>query len=105
MALHHVDVTAGLRSLASLVRPGGLLGVIGLARSGIADLPWDAAGFVTTRVHRLTKQEWTQPAPMCWPVPDTYADVRRMANDVLPEARYRRHVLFRYTLLWTKPRR
>jgi hypothetical protein len=29
--------------------------------------------------------------------------VRRMAAEALPGARYRRHVLWRYSLIWTKP--
>ena len=35
--LHHLDLRAGLRKLASLVRPGGALRIIGLAQS---QTPW-----------------------------------------------------------------
>ena len=38
--LHHLDATAGLQRMAELLRPGGVLVVIGCARSTYpADLP------------------------------------------------------------------
>jgi hypothetical protein len=33
----------------------------------------------------------------------TYRDVRRLAGRMLPGARYRRHLYWRYSLIWTKP--
>ena len=36
---------------------------------------------------------------------ETYAEVRDVARRVLPGVQFRRHTLFRYSLLWTKPRR
>ena len=44
--LHHVDAEVGLRQLADLVRPGGALVVVGLARSRPHNWPTDAAGTV-----------------------------------------------------------
>jgi SAM-dependent methyltransferase len=63
MALHHVDANDRLQRMAELVRPGGVLAVIGVARSTAADLPRNAAGLVASAVHRRTKQEWRQTAP------------------------------------------
>jgi hypothetical protein len=34
----------------------------------------------------------------------TWAEVRATAHRLLPGVRYRRHLLFRYSLLWRKPR-
>ena len=34
----------------------------------------------------------------------TWAEVRAVACRLLPGVRYRRHLLFRYSLLWSKPR-
>lgn len=103
MALHHVDMREGLRAMASLVKPGGVVGVIGIARSSPRDLPHDAAGAVLTRVLRRRRGDWVQPAPMCWPPPVTYREARQVSSSELPGSAYRRQLLFRYTLLWSKP--
>ena len=102
--LHHMDAEAGLRRMAELVRPGGVLVVVGLARSRApVDHLWDALGVVSSRLHRLSKTYWEHSAPVVWPPPATFAETRRVANDVLPGVRYRRHALFRYSLTWSKP--
>ena len=44
-------------------------------------------------------------APTIWPAPQTYAQVRRIAAETLPGVRYRRHLLWRYSLIWAKPSR
>ena len=83
--LHHVDAAAGLERMAELVRPGGVVVVVGLARSRLPrDLPWELAGAVTTRVLKLRRAYWEHSAPMVWPPPTTYAEIRRIATDVLP---------------------
>jgi 2-polyprenyl-3-methyl-5-hydroxy-6-metoxy-1,4-benzoquinol methylase len=95
--LHHVDMTDGLRRLASLVAPGGTLLIVGLATSRYpADLPYDLAGVVAVRLHR----QWHTTAPIVWPPPVSYRDARRIAGDVLPGVRFRRDPRFRYTLAW-----
>jgi SAM-dependent methyltransferase len=102
-SLHHMDATAGLQRMAGLLRPGGTLVVIGCARSRLpVDLPWELAAVVAHRFHSLSKRVWEHPSPKAWPPPETYAGMRRLASDLLPGARYRRHVLWRYSLTWIK---
>jgi len=97
--LHHVDMADGLRRLSSLVRTGGRLLVVGLARSTYPrDLWRDVVGSLSTKTHR----PWHTTAPIVWQPPVTYADAQRIAESLLPGVRYRRDVRFRYTLAWDR---
>lgn len=102
-SLHHLELRPGLARLASLVAPGGLLGVVGLARTRTGwDLAHDAVGVVSSRVRRRRHGMWEHGAPIARPA-ESYTEVLRTASLLLPGVRYRRHTLFRYTLLWTRP--
>lgn len=102
--LHHLDAGTGLARMADLLRPGGVLVVVGCARSELpADLPWEVAAVVANRIHRRRTPVWEHPSPTVWPPPVTYAQMRRLAHRALPGVRYRRHLLWRYSLTWTKP--
>lgn len=102
--LHHLDAAAGLEAMRDLVRPGGVVVVVGLARSRLPrDLGWELAGAVTTRWLKLSRTYWEHSAPVVWPPPETYDSMRTIADRVLPGCRFRRHVLWRYWLTWSKP--
>jgi 2-polyprenyl-3-methyl-5-hydroxy-6-metoxy-1,4-benzoquinol methylase len=103
-ALHHMDAAAALRRMGELVRPGGAVAILGLARSeSPRDLARDAAAVVASRAHRLVRGNWHSPAPRIWPPPHTYAEIRGLAEATLPGAHFRRHLLFRYSITWTRP--
>lgn len=103
-ALHHMPEAAALTAMARLLRPGGVLIVVGCARTRLpADLAWELAAVLTHRLLRLTRTDWHQPSPTRWPPPHTYPQIRRIALELLPGARYRRRLLWRYSLTWTKP--
>jgi hypothetical protein len=67
------------------------------------DTLFDLAGTVRTRVHRVTKTYWETCAPKVWPPPESYREIRQVAAALLPGVRYQRHILWRYSLAWTKP--
>ncbi|MEU8109222.1 class I SAM-dependent methyltransferase [Nonomuraea muscovyensis] len=101
--LHHLDAAAALDRVRELLRPGGRLVVVGLARGGgPAGLPYELAGLVAHRWHTLTRPYWEHPSPVAAPA-QTYAAMRELARRTLPGARFRRHALWRYSLCWTKP--
>lgn len=102
--VHHLGLREGLARLASLVAPGGVLVVGGLAKSRSSyDLAFDAVGAVKTRVvRRRHGGVWDVRAPVAdWK--ETYTQVLKVATLMLPGVRYRRHALFRYSLVWTRP--
>lgn len=100
--LHHLDMERALRRCADIVRPGGLVGAIGLAAFEWRDLPFDLAGMVATRVIRAARGHWEHTAPTLWPPPLTYSQVRAAAERALPGVTYRRHLLWRYSLVWRR---
>jgi 2-polyprenyl-3-methyl-5-hydroxy-6-metoxy-1,4-benzoquinol methylase len=103
-ALHHIGTSAALLRMQQLLRPGGTLAVVGLARSRRrADLMLNLAGVVADRLHKVTKTYWETSAPKIWPPAETYRQTRQAAETVLPGARYRRRLLWRYSITWTKP--
>lgn len=102
-SLHHMEMGPALERMSRLLRPGGRLAVVGLARSTARDLPYDLAGHVLDRYLKRSRTEYEDRAPRVWPPPLTYSQTRRVAGSVLPGATFRRHLLWRYSLVWTKP--
>ncbi len=113
-SLHHMDAEVALRRMSDLLRPGGVLAVVGLARSNSrADLGLIVPAVIGTRLHGVASA-WkrrgaagrpaaTYTSPVIWPPPLTYQDMRRLSARVLACARYRRHLYWRYSLVWAKP--
>ena len=101
-SLHHLDARSGLVRLRSLVAPGGVLVVIGLARPDLPkDLPVEVAAQVVGRIRRWPGRPDDVPqAPTLWPPPERYSTMRRLATELLPGVRWRRHLLWRYSLVW-----
>jgi SAM-dependent methyltransferase len=101
--LHHMVADSALARSADLVRPGGVVAVVGLAANDWWDLPYAVVAHSAQVFLRRTRGHWAHSAPMVWPPPTTYREMKRIANRVLPGVRYRRHLLGRYSLIWTKP--
>ena len=103
-SLHHMDFTAALTAMARVLRPGGWLAVIGLAADkSAADRIAGAAGIPAALFYRAVYRKGGSGAPIMDP-DMSWREVRAEAARVLPGVRYRRHLMWRYSLLWTKPR-
>jgi SAM-dependent methyltransferase len=103
-SLHHLDEEAALPRMAELLRPGGVLGVVGLARTrSLSDLVFDIFGGGVSRVYKRRKGYWETPAPQVWPPPHSYGQLRGLSELALPGRDFRRRVMFRYVMTWRKP--
>jgi ubiquinone/menaquinone biosynthesis C-methylase UbiE len=102
-SLHHMDFAAALAKMAGLLRPDGRLAVVGLGSNGsLADRIIGAAGIPANLYYKRTRGEHNPGAPITGP-DMTWSQIRKTATRLLPGVRYRRHLLWRYSLIWTKP--
>jgi len=110
--LHHMPLEAALRHASELLEPGGRLLVVGLARAeSLADFAWDLLSALLNPLVGMVKhpQPVTEPVENDGPplpmrdAAETFAELSRVARAVLPGARLRRRLFFRYTLEWTRP--
>jgi SAM-dependent methyltransferase len=106
-SIHHMDFAAALAAMRDAVRPGGALVVIGLANNaGLKDFLYAAAGVPGHVLHRRFLKRKTAGEPGV-PLADpdmTWGEVRDATSRVLPEAVFRRHLLWRYSIVWHRPR-
>jgi SAM-dependent methyltransferase len=102
-SLHHMDFAAALTKLARILRPGGRLAVIGLAADrSVTDLLAATPGVPAELFYRAVYRRGESGAPIMDPEM-SWREVRAAAAAALPSVRYRRHLLWRYSLLWQKP--
>lgn len=102
--LHHMPFAEALTKAAGLLRPGGVLAVLGLDRSSswLEEAARSAIAYPVSLWHRLTRTTASDRAPIRDP-PMTLHEIRREAAIVLPGAATRRRLLWRYSLAWIKP--
>jgi SAM-dependent methyltransferase len=101
--LHHLPLRPALELFRDLLRPGGVLAVIGLYRSHtLSDYAAAAVAFPSSFALRRIRGFAEVAAPIQDPR-ETLAEVRSAARDILPGATFQRRLLFRYSLLWRKP--
>jgi SAM-dependent methyltransferase len=102
--LHHMDAGAALTRMRALLRPGGTLAIVGLARpTRPSDLPYEIGGLIAHQIHRRRNTRWDHPSPNVWPPPVSYREMRLLGTRLLPGASFRRLLMWRYSLLWRKP--
>lgn len=109
--LHHLPLDAVLARLKAALAPGGVLLVLDLCQDqGLGDLLRSAAAIpVHLALQRIKGSGQSSPeARAAWDahgrddVYPTVGEVRRICADLLPGAQVRRHLLWRYSLVWRK---
>jgi SAM-dependent methyltransferase len=101
--LHHLPLVPALERFAQLLRPGGLLAVVGLYRlRTLEDLARAPVALPVSWWLRLTRNYEEVAAPIRDP-DETLEEIRNAAARILPGAAITRQLLFRYSLVWRKP--
>lgn len=102
--LHHIDARAGLLRMKQLVRPGGVLAIVGFGQPDcLQDRLLEFAGAATKRARLLRREYWEHNAPISWPPPLTTGEMRDLGRDELPGATFHRLMSNRFSLVWEAP--
>ncbi len=108
--LHHLPFTETLAAFRRHLAPGGTLVVVGLYRPRTAtDHLLDAAALPVNAATGWLKNRGRSAAPpvsmsaRTRPADMSFTDIRQQALALLPGARLRRRLFWRYTLTWRHP--
>jgi SAM-dependent methyltransferase len=102
-SVHHMDLHAALTTARSLLRPDGELAVVGLFAPSAADYALGVLQIPVVRLAGLIHHESRDiGVPTAGPR-ETLAEIRAVATGVVPGARIRRGLYYRYLLRWTQP--
>jgi SAM-dependent methyltransferase len=100
--LHHFPLRPALQRFRQLLIPGGVLAIIGLYRGEtFSDRVLAAAAFPVSWMFRSFRGYADVGAPVQDPT-ETLREIRSACDRFLPGASLRRHLLFRYSLIWRK---
>ena len=101
--LHHLPLRAALERFRDLLRPGGILVIIGLYKIAMPiDYAYSSAAMPISWVIRFLAGEEEVGAPLQVPC-ETLRVIRKESNSVLPGSALRRRLFFRYSLIWQRP--
>ena len=113
--LHHLSLGAMLARMRDAVRPGGVLLVLDVvAERTPREVARSALAFPLNVLGRLATTGRLRPSPearAAWEAHaetdrfHTVGEVRSAAAKLLPGARIRQHLFWRYSLVWRKPAR
>jgi ubiquinone/menaquinone biosynthesis C-methylase UbiE len=101
--LHHLPLRPALARFKELLRPGGILAVIGLYRAhAVQDYAVAAIAFPSSWILRGLRSTAKVAAPVRNPG-ETLHEIRTVCGTMLPGAVLQRRLFFRYSLIWRKP--
>jgi SAM-dependent methyltransferase len=101
--IHHVPFGPAVTQLRDALTPGGVLAILGLSRYTLAHLWIDVIAFAPNKVRQLQAAlqapEPRPRMPMMWPQL-SLTEIRAQARTLLPGARIRNHLYWRYSLIY-----
>ena len=105
MVLHHVQPDRALAELRRVLRPGGVLLLLGYGRS-VSPYDWlhEAADILAHQVYARTTHRWDPSLRLADPNL-SWADNRRLLEEALPGGSYRRLPMWRFEYRWVAPSR
>ncbi len=112
MCIHHMPFQPAIERMVAALRPGGVLAILGLGRldlrelpRALAILPLDMAMGMRFKLARAVGRPSLAgvgpEAPVMNPTM-SWAEIREEAARLLPQSTFRRHVFFRYSLVYSK---
>lgn len=112
--LHHLPGKEMLLKMKSSLKPGAVLLILDLFEpQGFSDMLWNllaipvSAGLRLIHHRRLLPQREVRAAWSAHERHDSYPtmkEVRKLCTEILPNARITKHLLWRYSIVWTKER-
>jgi SAM-dependent methyltransferase len=101
--LHHLPLRRALERFRDLLRPGGVLVIVGLYKiAAPIDYVYSAAAMPISLAIRFLCGEEEVGAPLQDPS-ETLSTIRRESAVLLPGSVLRRRLFFRYSLVWRRP--
>jgi ubiquinone/menaquinone biosynthesis C-methylase UbiE len=110
--LHHLPFEAILSRIRQALKPGGVLLVLDLFQEtfDLSSIAYNALAFPLSRMVKLAKGGRDTPeARTAWEAHSkhdhfmTLSQIREISQRVLPGSILRRHLFWRYSLIWRKP--
>ena len=111
--LHHLPLREIFLKMKTALKPGGVLLVLDLFQAqGVLDAilnPFAMSVSVSLRLLRQQRLFASREARAAWAVHEqhdiypTMAQVRELCAELLPGAKIKKHLLWRYSIVWQKP--
>ncbi len=111
--LHHLPFEASLQKMKNALKPGGRILILDLYQEAtIEDYLTIAVASLVNRMAKLYRHspaEYATEIAQAWREHTQYDsymklnEIREVSGSILPEAVIRRHLYWRYSLIWTKP--
>jgi 2-polyprenyl-3-methyl-5-hydroxy-6-metoxy-1,4-benzoquinol methylase len=100
-SLHHMPLRPTLERARDLLRPSGLIAVVGLSANKTArDWMWSAMCLPAVRVGSLRHHEVRDVGVHTTRPRESLDEIRRIANEELPGVSVRRALYYRYLMTW-----
>jgi SAM-dependent methyltransferase len=102
-SLHHLPLAPALKRFHDLLKPNGVLVILGLYRLCTpADYVLATIALPASRILRCLRGTPDVDAPLREPG-EILREIRIACNSALPGAKFQRHLFFRYSVVWRKP--